>query len=412
MEKEILASLEIADHEVRLLVGQFYNGRLNILKVEQVPHQGVSAYSIVDESLVVEAISKAIENASRNLGIVIEKIILMVPGVQMKHQTKQMQIPITGKVSAMDIKRAYGEFLSSGSMDDYVLSNVIMSKYFINGSSTRKLPLNERCSHLTIEADCYYSKQNIIFPYVSAVEAAGLQIIDVVLDDIALAKEASLFEKSIDKPLIVYTLSLHRSKMTLYYKGKLVSNDFDSEGFQNFMDLLQINLGVPYDVVERLLYYNVDLMNDKHKEDPIFIWSRKGVSYTISSKDIADQVNEPIQNYLKELIHRSEPIFELGNPEILITGGASVVGGITDYVASISNARVEGYEAKTFGITNPRFSALVGAFYFYKDYQIFRNTSEFSAKQIEFKEHVLQYTDNEESESMTQKLKKAFFERT
>lgn len=408
MEKEILAALEIADQEVRLLVGQFYNGRFNILKVENVVHQGVSGYSIVSESHVLVAIQKAIENASRNLGVVISKVLLMVPGIQMKHETKQMQIKITGKVSEMDIKRAYRELLASGSMEGYVLSNVIMSKYFVNGSSTRKLPLNERCSQLTVEADFYYLRQNIIFPYVSAVEASGLEIIDIVIDDIALAKEASLFEKSIDKPLIVYSLSLNHTKMTLYYQGKLLSNDYDLEGFNVFKDLLENNLGVPHDAVERLLYYNVDLMKHKHREDPIFIWSKKGTSYTISAQDIAEQVNGPIKEYLNELIRRSEPIFKLGNPEIVLTGSASVIEGMSEYLAQESYARVTPYEAKTFGIKNPRFTALVGAFYFYKDYQIFRSETLFSANQSEFKNHVLQYEDKEETESMTQKLKRFF----
>lgn len=34
-KKEIFASIEIADHEVRLVVGEFYETRFNILRVEK-----------------------------------------------------------------------------------------------------------------------------------------------------------------------------------------------------------------------------------------------------------------------------------------------------------------------------------------------------------------------------------------
>ena len=412
MEKEILAALEIADHEVRLLVGQFYNGRLNILKVERVPHKGISSYSIVSESIVVEAVLKAIENASRNLGVVIEKVLLLVPGIHVKHSTKQMQIPITGKVSNMDIKRAYRELLNSEAMDDYVLTNVMMSKYFINGSSTRKLPLDERCSHLTIEADCYYSRQSVIFPYLSAVEAAGLKIIDIVLDDIGLAKEAALFESSIDKPIIAYTLSRSLSKMTLYYKGKLLSTDYDNQGFDYFMNHLQTELGVPSDVVSTLLYYNVNLLEDKPKEDPIFIWSEKGQTHTISSKDIHDVVNDELKVYLESLVARSEPIFSLGKPHILITGESSVIEGMPEHIEKVSETEVEKYSAMTFGIKDPSFSALAGAFYYYKDYEVFRYESDVSANRLEFENYILEDERMDENESMTQKLKKIFFEKS
>ncbi|CAM3657019.1 cell division protein FtsA [Erysipelothrix urinaevulpis] len=411
MEKEILAALEIADHEVRLLVGQFYNGRLNILKVEQVSHKGVSSYSIISENLVVEAILKAVENASRNLGVVIEKVLLVVPGIQTKHTTKQMQIPITGKVSDLDIKRAYRELIESKAMDDYVLTNVMMSKYFVNGSSTRKLPLNERCTHLTIEADCYYSRQSIIFPYLSAVEASGLKIIDIVLDDIGLAKEAALFESSIDKPIIVYTLARSLSKMTLYYKGKLLSTDYETEGLNKFLDLLANDLGIPKDAVENLLYYNTNLMEIKPKEDPIFIWSYRGQTHTVSDKDLAELLNDSFKEYLLELLNRSEPIFELGQPNILVTGSGSVIEGIKEFLEGESNAIVEQYRSMTFGIKEPSLSSVVGAFYYYKDQAVFRYESDFSANKIELEASILKDKDEHEDESMTQKLKKIFFEK-
>lgn len=44
MDKQIFAALEIADHEVRLLVGEFFNTRFNIIKVERVP---VAAFSFI-----------------------------------------------------------------------------------------------------------------------------------------------------------------------------------------------------------------------------------------------------------------------------------------------------------------------------------------------------------------------------
>ena len=39
--KEIYAALEIADHEVRLVVGEMFDSRLNILRVERAAGGGV-----------------------------------------------------------------------------------------------------------------------------------------------------------------------------------------------------------------------------------------------------------------------------------------------------------------------------------------------------------------------------------
>ena len=39
--KEIYASVEIADHEIRLIVGEFYDTRFNILRVERAGITGI-----------------------------------------------------------------------------------------------------------------------------------------------------------------------------------------------------------------------------------------------------------------------------------------------------------------------------------------------------------------------------------
>ena len=65
MDKQIFAALEIADHEVRLLVGEFFNTRFNIIKVERVPVAGVQLHQLSEPNEVVKAIRRAAENACR-----------------------------------------------------------------------------------------------------------------------------------------------------------------------------------------------------------------------------------------------------------------------------------------------------------------------------------------------------------
>ena len=40
-DKQIFAALEAADHEIRLVVGEFFNTRFNIIKVERIPSGGL-----------------------------------------------------------------------------------------------------------------------------------------------------------------------------------------------------------------------------------------------------------------------------------------------------------------------------------------------------------------------------------
>ena len=40
-KKNVYAALEIADHEVRLVVAEIFNDRSNVLRVERAEHNGI-----------------------------------------------------------------------------------------------------------------------------------------------------------------------------------------------------------------------------------------------------------------------------------------------------------------------------------------------------------------------------------
>ena len=60
-DKQIFAALEITGHEVRLIVGEFFNTRFNIIKVEQVPCTGLSLNAVEQPEEVVDAIQKVMQ---------------------------------------------------------------------------------------------------------------------------------------------------------------------------------------------------------------------------------------------------------------------------------------------------------------------------------------------------------------
>ena len=66
-DKQIFTALEVADHEVRLIVGEFFNTRFNIIKVERIPCNGLSFSKVEDPEAVITAIRTAAANACKML---------------------------------------------------------------------------------------------------------------------------------------------------------------------------------------------------------------------------------------------------------------------------------------------------------------------------------------------------------
>ena len=89
-DKQIFAALEAADHEVRLVVGEFFNTRFNILKVERVACDGVSYNGVTNADAVTAAIRKALDACRKQLGAEIKKVITAVAKAEMTKGIKKI----------------------------------------------------------------------------------------------------------------------------------------------------------------------------------------------------------------------------------------------------------------------------------------------------------------------------------
>ena len=154
--KQIHASVEIADHEVRLVVGEFHENHLNILRVERVRHNGVENQKIVHEGTIVNALMKACDNASKILGYKIERVLLAVPCVNMKKLNGKVNVSVKGdRIQLSDIQRGINEVITSSHDENLELVNIGGIKYVVNGITSRKMPLNEECDLFSIDLDLF-----------------------------------------------------------------------------------------------------------------------------------------------------------------------------------------------------------------------------------------------------------------
>ena len=84
MSKKVYAAIELADQEVRLVVMEIFESRSNVLRVERVACSGIQNGKILDESMVVTAVREATKSAQAALGYRIERVILIIPSINVK----------------------------------------------------------------------------------------------------------------------------------------------------------------------------------------------------------------------------------------------------------------------------------------------------------------------------------------
>ncbi|MBQ1756786.1 MAG: hypothetical protein IIZ98_00455 [Erysipelotrichaceae bacterium] len=131
-ENQILAALQIESNEVRLLVGEVFNTRLNTLKQETVPCKGLDGIRIVDQKAVATAIREAVDSAASHLGTPIESVLLAIPAYRFKKETRTFSKVIDsgdGRISYNDIRDMYHKALTVNVGTDIVVANVTCNVY-------------------------------------------------------------------------------------------------------------------------------------------------------------------------------------------------------------------------------------------------------------------------------------------
>lgn len=366
-EQDVQVGLEIADHEIRLVVGQFFNTRLNIMKVERVLSSGIHNAQIIDQMAVIQKLTTAVKHVEENLGLSIERVILSLPSVGLSRYVRRINVPIDNKVTLRDIKAVYKEALNTELPDHQALVNVSITKSLVNGITMRKLPINEICDSLTMDVDLLCADKEMVYRYVQTVEKAGLQVSEISLDSFALGKEASLFEKSLEQHLIAIKAERQSTSLSLFAKGKLVSTEIINLGSKQIISAMVNRFNLPIEVADRLLHMNARFGMDHYPNTPIYLWSHEGKTHTLSEQELMAVVQPILNVWLDEIKTTIKPILESSNVKIVLFGESGEINGFDQLLAKECGCECDLYIPETLGVRSAALASVTGLFYVIKD---------------------------------------------
>lgn len=366
-EQDVQVGLEIADHEIRLVVGQFFNTRLNIMKVERVLSSGIHNSQIVDQMAVIQKITAAVKHVEDNLGLSIERVILSLPSIGLSRYVRRITVPIDEKVTLKDIKSVYKEALNTELPNHQALVNLSITKSLVNGITMRKLPINESCDSLTMDVDLLCADKEMVYRYVQTVEKAGLQVSEISLDSFALGKEASLFEKSLEQHLIAIKAERQSTSLSLFAKGKLVSTEIINMGSKQIISAMVNRFNLPIEVADRLLHMNARFGLDHYPNTPIYLWSNEGKTHTLSEQELMNVVQPILNVWIEEIKTTIKPILDTSNVKIVLFGESGEINGFDQLLSAECGCECELYIPETLGVRSSALASVTGLFYVIKD---------------------------------------------
>ncbi len=368
--KQLFSSLELADHEVRLIVGEFFNSRINILTVERVKCDGVSFDKINNIQNVIEAISVARENVLKKLGASVNKVVLAIPSYKMKRFSFKAQVDIEGidgTVTIQDVRNAIKKANGVDVGNQYALVQATPVKYTVNGISTRRIPLGDKCKQMSVDIDLLCADKEYTYEIVTCVEKAGLEILDIFMDIYAIAKEAALLEQSIDKQIVVLKVERETTTLGLLKQGRYTTSAVLGAGLGNIASSVSEKYALSSNVSVDLLKYNVRLDQDVLSSSPVHIWNDENETHTLSEEELANCVKDNIGIWLDAVEKTCVPILQAGETTVIITGEGGETEGLDVLVQKRLGVETKYYIPDTLGARYAGLTCALGLLYAYQD---------------------------------------------
>lgn len=411
--KQILAALQIESNEVRLIVGEIFNTRLNTLKRECVPCKGMDGLRIVDPKTVAKAVREAANNIQSHFGVAIESVLLAIPAYRFKKETRSFSKVIDnvdGKISADDIRDIYQKALAVNVGRDYEIVNVTSNMFKTNGIVYRKMPIGEPCDVLEADVDLLCCDKMTTYDYATVVELAGLKIVDVCLDNYALCKEAALFEQNLRNYTLLIQMEKDHSQFSLVYDGKIAISENENIGYSTLSRAISERFRLPERHSSALLLKH-DIVNRKEfNYRPIYSWTAGGVTNTISDRELYDSVQEKLQYLVKDFSKLCGPILARENTSVIICGDGAEITGIEEVFANKFTRPVKCYYPETLGARGAKWAVDLGMFYAYIDQQIIHQDFKSSLDILQYQQNMRKRVHNaEKEEGFTARLKKMLF---
>ncbi|MBE6140590.1 MAG: cell division protein FtsA [Firmicutes bacterium] len=379
--RKIIASLDIGESEIKLIVGEISKEKLNILACLTVASRGIKQGFVVNPESAIESLEEVFEKAQITLGIRPDKVVVTVPSNGFECFLSEGYTSITSEnkiINGQDIIKAMQATVVKKIDETKELVSILPTKFVIDDTDVVENPLNHKGDKLYIKAVVVTVPRKNVRAILRCLERIKVKVVDVTLGSLG---DYYQFKNKNTESLIgaIVNIGASKTNVAIFNKGILtncevidmggnhVDNDLsyvykvnkdDALYIKETLCLADLNMALPTESV---------VLEDKNKE-------KIKINQYDSSEIVTSRLEE-ILNLVKKQINL---LTKKQISYIIITGGVTETADFKYLVEKIfNNARIG--NVKEIGARHNKYATALGLIKYYdsrlrlinKDFSIF-----------------------------------------
>ena len=366
--RKIYTSVDIGSDTIKIVVGEIYDKKLNILAVSTVKSSGVKKGVIVDANEILVTLKKAIEEIENKLSITIDKVITTVPSynVEFKIVNGEIELDTEGvRVAGYDVVNVLKNSIKGKINEDRELVTIIPIYFIVDGRKNIKDPKGLICKKLGVKAMMVTTPSKNVNSVISIFASMGIDVIDINIGPICDYEEFK--NQNIDNSLsAIINIGSDITTVSLFNKGIIVNSEIIHIGGTNIdNDISYVFKTSKEDSLKLKEEFAVAHKKFSRVNDTKECLTTNNDVININQYDISQVVMSRLTEILKLAKKQSYLLTNNEISYIIITGGVSELPGISYLIDEIFNSNAKVGNIDTIGIRNNKFSTASGLIRFF-----------------------------------------------
>jgi cell division protein FtsA len=340
-DREMVVGLDIGTTKICTVVGERFNGGINIIGLGSHPSKGLRRGVVVNIETTVESIRKAVEEASLMAGSDIRSVFTGIAGAHVKGINSHGVIAIKNReITDSDIKRVINAASAVVIPVDRRVIHVLPQEFIVDDQDGIRNPVGMLGVRLEgkvhIVTGAVTSAQNII----RCANRAGLNVNDIVLEQLG-SGEAVLANEEKDIGVALVDIGGGTTDLVIFSEGSIKYTSVLSLAGNHITSDISMGLRTPNEEAEKLKKkYGCAMASMVNKDETIEVPSVGGRKNRILSRQTLAEIIEARTEEILSLVHGE--IVRSGYQNMLaggvvLTGGTALLDGIAELGEQIFN---------------------------------------------------------------------------
>ena len=366
--KKIYTAIDIGSDTIKIVVGEYFKDKLNILTIHEEKSKGIRKGLIVDPNLAINSIKDGIKEVNNNLGINIKRVIVGVPSYNSKFMfvTGEVDISNDEVINTDNINNLIKTSVYSKVEQEYELITVIPLTFLIDGEKEDNV-IGKTGNKLGIKGIMITAPKKNVYSVLSVMEGAGLEVIDITVS--ALGDYFEVRNDNLDKKIgAIINLGHETTTVSVFNRGKLMNTETIQLGGINIdKDLaymFNINIFDAREIKEKFAssHKRFIALNDVYE-----VKNTAGELIKLNQIEVTEIVMDRLAEILRLAQKQILLLTKQNISYIVITGGLTEIRAFKNLVYEILGKDVIIYTEDTLGARDNKYITSIGMIKYFID---------------------------------------------